>query len=134
MNAVASMTRNAPDEPWTPDDLRYLAVTLELEVAAPRADGDPGRWTPIWVVVVEGEVFVRTWHRRVTGWYGRAVESERAWIRVGEDPVAVVVVATGDLDSDAIDAAYRAKYGAGGGQSMVTDEAAASTLRMRRAS
>ncbi len=128
------MTWNAPGGPWTSEDLRHLAGSRELEIAAPRVSGGPGRWTPIWVVVVEDEVFVRTWHRRNTGWYGRAVESGRAWIRVSGDSVDVAVAATGDTGADSIGAAYRTKYGAGGAQSMVTAEAAASTLRLTRAS
>ena len=120
--------------PWTSEDLRYLAGARELEITAPRIGGHLARWTPIWVVVVEDEVFVRTWHRRTTGWYGRAVQSAGARIRVAGVAVDVVVAATGDADADAVDAAYRIKYGAGGAQSMVTAEAAASTLRLARAS
>ena len=128
------MTWSASRGAWSSDDLRYLAGSRELEIAAPRIHGGTERWTPIWVVVVDDEVFVRTWHQRNTGWYGRAVEAARAWIRVAGDRVGVVVAATGRTNADAIDAAYRTKYGAGGAQSMVTIEAAASTLRLTRAS
>ncbi|WP_091491422.1 DUF2255 family protein [Microbacterium pygmaeum] len=54
----------------------------ELEIAAPLADGRRGQWTPIWVVVSAGAVFVRTWLRRDTGWYGRSVASRRAFVRM----------------------------------------------------
>ena len=85
------------------------------------------------MVVVEDEVFVRTWHRRTTGWYGRAVASARASIRVKGHPVDVIVTVTGEADADAIDEAYRTKYGVGA-QSMITTEASASTLCLTRAS
>ena len=128
------MTSNAPGGSWTPEELRYLDASRELEIAARRTSGGPGIWTPIWVVVVEDEVFVRTWHRRTTGWYGRAVESARASIRVAGHAVNVIVTVKGEMDADAVDAAYRTKYGAAGAQSMITAEASASTLRLTRAS
>jgi hypothetical protein len=120
--------------PWATEDVRFLAGARELQIAVPHADGRPGAWTPIWVVVVEDEVFVRTWQRRSTGWYGRAVHAARARIRVADRSVDVIVAGTGDADQDAVDSAYRAKYGAAGARSMVTAEAAASTLRLSRAS
>lgn len=124
------MNLRAPGQPWSADDLRYLDESRELEIAAPRVTGERGRWTPIWVVVAGDEVFVRTWQRRTTGWYGGAVRSGRAWIQVAGRPVDVIVEVRGDADVAAVDAAYRAKYGAAGAQSMVAAEAAASTLRL----
>ncbi|MGA0568758.1 DUF2255 family protein [Rathayibacter sp. KR2-224] len=119
---------------WTPDDLRHLDRTREVEIAVPHVAGRPNGWTPIWVVVVDDEVFVRTWRRRDTGWYGRAVRSARTRMRVAGDSVDVVVAAIGDTNAAVVDAAYRTKYGRAGSESMVTAEAAASTLRLERAS
>ncbi|TFV99111.1 DUF2255 family protein [Leifsonia flava] len=127
------MTGNAAGGAWTTDALHYLVGIRELAIAAPRAHGGSERWTPIWVVVVDDEVFVRTWLRRDTGWYGRAVAAARASIRIAGEGVGVVVEATGVANAGAIDEAYRAKYGEDGARSMVTAEAAASTLRLTRA-
>ena len=131
---MTHMTSSALGRSWTSEELRYLEASRELEIAARRVDGDLRGWTPIWVVVVEDEVFVRTWHRRTTGWYGRAVASARASIRVAGQSVDVVVEVTGDADADAVDGAYRTKYGVSAAHSMVTAEASASTLRLTRAS
>jgi len=109
---------------WSTERLRQLAQTRELEIASTPT----GRWLPIWVVVDADHVFVRTWHRRTTGWYGRGGASGRAWIRVAGDSVEVVVTAIGITDAGAVDGAYRAKYGVSGAASMVTAEAAASSL------
>ncbi len=128
------MSSRALGESWTSEELRSLDTSPELEIAARRADEDPGVWTPIWVVVVEDEVFVRTWHRRTTGWYGRAVASAQASIRVGGHSLDVTVTVTGETHAQAVDAAYRTKYGPAAAQSMTTAEAAASTLRLTRAS
>jgi hypothetical protein len=115
---------------WSLQHLRALSDAIEIEVSAPRRDSGPGRWTPIWVVVAGRDVFVRTWHRRETGWYGGAVRSGVARIRVGDASVNVTVEMIGDTDAAAIDASYRRKYGDLAARSMVTVEAAASTLRL----
>jgi hypothetical protein len=115
---------------WSPDHLRALSDAIEIEVSVSRRERDPGRWVRIWVVVVEGEVFVRTWHRRETGWYGAAVRSGAARIRVGDASVDVIVTAIGDTGAAVVDAAYRRKYGDLAARSMVTAEAGASTLRL----
>lgn len=119
---------------WTSEQLRNLADARELHVSAPRAGATPRAWVPIWVVVVDDSVFVRRWYRRETGWYGRAVASGEAWVRVAGDPVQVRVTAVGPREADAVDAAYRSKYGTAAASSMVTDEAAASTLLLTPAS
>lgn len=117
---------------WSPDELARITTVDELHIAVERSDGTLRRWTPIWVVRVDGQVYVRTWYRRNTGWYGDALRSHRARIRVPglEADAAVEDVggyATG-LRED-IDTAYRAKYGTGS-SSMVAEAAAATTLRL----
>ncbi|PRY33160.1 DUF2255 family protein [Pseudosporangium ferrugineum] len=122
---------------WSPADLRRIDVAGELLIAARRADGTLRRRLPIWVVTTGGEVYVRTWYRRDTGWFGHVRETGRAAIRVpGLDAEVTVEEAGAGPDGlrTAIDAAYRAKYGrygAGAVGPMVTPEAAATTLRLR---
>jgi hypothetical protein len=118
---------------WTEERLRAIADARELEIAVPGRDGALRRPLPIWVVRVEGGAYVRTWHRRTTGWFGAAVRTGRARIRVPglEADVRVVDVGAGpDPLRAAVDAAFRAKYGDGGTGAMVTDDAAAATLRL----
>lgn len=119
-----------PLREWSSEELRVLSDAIEIEVSASRGDGGFGRWTTIWVVVAETDVLVRTWHRRDTGWYGGAVRSGAARVRVGDTTVDVTVEAIGDTDAATVDAAYRSKYGNLAARSMVTAEAAASTLRL----
>ncbi|WP_299039375.1 DUF2255 family protein [uncultured Pseudokineococcus sp.] len=132
--------------PWAPEQLERLDVARELRIAVPRGDEEPAPGTPVWVVRVGDEVFVRSWHRRSTGWFGRAVARGRARVHVPGVEADVVVVdltaspapgggASPPLEEllDDVDAAYRAKYGAGGGTAgMVTEEARATTLRLDR--
>jgi hypothetical protein len=118
---------------WSEEELGLVAAATELEIAAVRPDGTRRRATPIWVVVVGAEVFVRTWYRRDTGWFGAALASRRARIDVPGTTADVTVEHVGDSDPGlraAVDAAYTAKYGDRGAASMVTAEAAATTLRL----
>jgi hypothetical protein len=113
-----------------------MASEDELEVAPRRADGTLRNWVPIWVVCAGGQVYVRTWHRRDTGWFGHALASRSARVRCAGLEVDVTVEDVGDdratLRTE-VDAAYQAKYARYGETAvdrMVTDEAAASTLRL----
>ena len=67
---------------WSPHELQCIEKARELNIAAKCADGTLRRWTPIWVVCANDQVYVRTWYRRDTGWFGHALRSHRARVRV----------------------------------------------------
>ncbi len=119
---------------WASEELQQLGTAHELEIASRRADGTLRGWVPIWVVSTGGQVYVRTWYRRDTGWFGQVLTSRRARVRVPGLEADVAVEDAGESTPGLraeIDAAYRAKYGPHGGtERMVTDEAAAATLRI----
>ena len=118
---------------WTPEERQRIGTAHELEIASRRADGSLRQWVPTWVVSTGGQVYVRTWYRRDTGWFGHVLATHQARIRVPglEADVAVEDTGAGGPDLRAeIDAAYWAKYGRGGTERMVTAEAAAATLRL----
>lgn len=123
---------------WSHEELERIGAAGELQIATNRADGTLRSWVPIWVVCVGQQVYVRTWYRRHSGWFGHALHSRRARIRVPGVEVDVVVEDVGEDPAElraSVDAAYRAKYGRHGGTSvggMVTDDAAATTLRLIR--
>ena len=82
-----------------------------------------------------GQVYVRTWYRRDTGWFGHALRSRQARIRVPGLEADVAIEDIGDASTQVtadVDAAYRTKYGGGEADSMVTATAAATTLRLNR--
>lgn len=118
---------------WTPEQLALVDAAGELEIAVRRADGTLRPWTPIWVVHAGADVYVRTWYRRETGWYGLALSTRRARVGVAGVELDVriedVGVGPSGLRED-VDAAYRDKYGGGSTGNMVGDEAAATTLRL----
>lgn len=119
---------------WSSDELRLLDAAMELEIAVRRADGRLRRWVTVWVVCADGQAYVRTWYRRDTGWFGQALRSRRARIRVPGLEAEVIVDDVGDTSREVtaqVDTAYLTKYGGAG--SMVTAEAAATTLRLESA-
>ncbi|GAA0525643.1 DUF2255 family protein [Paractinoplanes ferrugineus] len=116
---------------WPADALDRIDAAHELRIAVERTDGSRPDPVPIWVVRVADQVYVRTWYRRGTGWFGRAVAAGRAHIEVPGLDAAVTVedLGAGPERAD-VDAAYQAKYGHAGAASMVTDAAAGTTLRL----
>jgi hypothetical protein len=118
---------------WSAEQLESISRSGELQIATRRTDGTLRSWIPIWVVCVGDEVYVRTWYRRTTGWFGHVLHYPQARIRVASLETDVSVVDLGDGDPELrarVDAAYAAKYGPAGHQSMVTEDAAATTLRL----
>ncbi|HEX4291055.1 MAG TPA: DUF2255 family protein [Trebonia sp.] len=124
---------------WSSDELERIDTADELQIAAERGDGTLRRDVPVWVVSAGGQVYVRTWYRRDDGWFGHAVGSGRARIRIAGLEADVDVEDIGDDEPGlraSVDAAYRAKYGRYGETTvdrMVSDAAAATTLRLTHA-
>jgi hypothetical protein len=121
---------------WSPEQLKRIEHAEELEIAVKRPDGTTRRPVPVWVVCAGDQVYVRTWHRRNGGWFGHVLESRQARIHVADLEADVTVEDVGADKPElrvGVDAAYRAKYGhygAGSVDRMVTDDAAAATLRL----
>jgi hypothetical protein len=107
----------------------------EVEMRVARGDGTPTSRL-IWVVVVDGVPYVRSYRGERGLWYRRARAQGTAELGVeGVDlPVAVVPDGGGDLD-ERISAAYHAKYGRhspGPTEGMVTPPVVATTLRLEQ--
>ncbi|GAA2003320.1 DUF2255 family protein [Nakamurella flavida] len=119
---------------WTAAELETIGAAGELEIAVTRLDATLRPWTPIWVVVAGPDVFVRTWFQRETGWFGAALRSGRARVRVPGLEIDVFLAHVGSSEArSAVDDAYRAKYGSFGAASadrMCTEQAVATTLRL----
>ena len=69
------------------------------------------RFIPIWVVVVEGRVIVRSWNDKAKGWYRAFLSQPLGAVQLdnGEVPVRAVLLRSARLN-DAAGAAYAAKY------------------------
>ena len=117
---------------WTSDELARIGEADELTVSPLRADGRRGRPVPIWVVRVGDELYVRSWRGDDGTWYRAACASGEGRISAGGVERAVAYVPARDEINDAVDAAYRDKYGRYTGyvEPMVAPQARATTLRI----
>jgi len=68
---------------------KRLVETLDAAKIVGVRSGDEHRHTGVWVVVVEGRVFVRSWNDKPTGWYRAFVDEPRGAMTVGDREVRV---------------------------------------------
>ncbi|WP_284740094.1 DUF2255 family protein [Amycolatopsis sp. RTGN1] len=128
-----NLVRRTGESLWSSADLARLDAARELEIAVRRADDTLRRAVPVWVVCAGSHVYVRTWYRRDTGWFGQALRTRRARIGVEGWEADVAIEDVGLEHRADIDTAYRVKYGRFGEGSvgdMVNASAAATTLRL----
>ena len=66
----------------------------------------------IWMVVVDGRLFARSWGLKERSWYNSFLEESRGAIRVGDDVIEAVAypIAADDPIQESISAAYLRKY------------------------
>jgi hypothetical protein len=97
-----------------------------------RADGTLRRALSIWVVRVGDELYVRSWRGTSGSWFRAAQESGVGRVSAGGVDRDVAYVPADDDVNDAVDAAYRDKYGRYPSyvEPMVRAEARATTLKL----
>jgi hypothetical protein len=73
--------------------------------------GTEHRYTGVWVVVIEGRVFVRSWNDKPTGWFRAFRKQPNGTIQVGglEIPVRAKLVRSARI-RDAVTLAFSEKY------------------------
>jgi hypothetical protein len=121
-------------------DARFADETLELLAAAHEVRietwgaGEPHR-TTIWVVVVDGVPYVRSYRGPAARWYGEIRVEPHGAIHVGDRRVPVRAVAADDEASvAACSAGLSAKYsGDPSLAAMLAPEVAGTTLRLEPA-
>jgi len=87
--------------------------------------------TTIWVVRAGDDLYVRSWRGPTAGWFRAAQRTHEGRISAGDVEKDVRFVDS-DVDvDDAVDSAYRAKYGSSGYvESMVIPPARETTLKL----
>ncbi len=113
-----------------------LARLRDGKIRRIRAGIGPHRFIGIWVVVVKGRVFVRSWSVRPDGWYGAFCAETFGAIRIAARDMPVVAVPISDKRFlDAIDRAYLDKYNTPGAIKYARDlgspRSRAATLELR---
>lgn len=110
-----------------------LDESVEIEMITPRRDGSISR-RPTWVVVVDGDAYVRSYRGARGAWYRRAAADREAAIGVDDRTIEVGLEPVSDDDVNRqVSEAYRAKYGERSPESteaMVTPEVVKTTLRL----
>ena len=112
--------------------LVFPAVTVDAfdraKILGVRA-GAAHRFTGVWVVVVEGRVFVRSWNDKPTGWFRAFRREPDGTVQLGDREISVRgVVPRGDRIREAVTTAYGEKYNTKASQTWVKGFADASRL------
>jgi hypothetical protein len=117
---------------WTAEELVRIGVAEELANAARRADGTLLRARRIWVVRVDDQLYVRSWRGADGSWFQTAQRSREGHISAGGVERDIAYVPAEDEVNDAVDAAYRDKYGRYPSyvEPMVAAPARATTLKL----
>ncbi|WP_369034024.1 DUF2255 family protein [Streptomyces adonidis] len=128
---------------WTSQELDSIGHAEELEIASLRRDGELGSRRTIWVVRVDDGIYVRSvngpgsdWYRGIRARHEGRVEAGGVEKDVTFEDVTVDADMNGDVGSginDAVDAAYRTKYGrysANTIQRITSSTAGSTTMRL----
>jgi hypothetical protein len=128
------MLRSTMNETFGTETLRLLDETKEVRIET-RRDGDsPEHSTIIWVVVVEGEVFVRSVRGQRGRWYREISSHPEGALHVEDDRIPVRSTPVTDGSTvDAVSAAFRSKYeqsSPASTEAMVRPETLPTTLKL----
>jgi hypothetical protein len=109
-----------------------IETVPEVDIETRRADDEPAHRTTIWVVVDDGDVYVRSWRGTAGRWHRELTANPSAVLHVEGEAIPVRAAAASDPDSVArASAGYRRKYGdspyVG---SMLSDEIVGTTVRL----
>ena len=130
---TATMAAKSPT--WRTDELDLISKADDFHVAPYRDNHVTlGAPTKIWSVAVDGDLYVRASNGTRTSWYISAVRERAGQISAAGMKKLVAFEPVQGAINEKIDAAYRAKYGAGKYlDSMLSARASAATVRIRPA-
>jgi hypothetical protein len=96
-----------------------LEALRKAKILGVRA-GTEHRYTGVWVVVVDGRVFVRSWNDKPTGWFRAFRKEPNGMIQAGdlEIPVRAKLVRSART-LDTVTAAFEEKYNTKGSRKWV---------------
>jgi len=91
-----------------------VAALREGRILQIRAGAGRHSFIGIWVVVVDGRAFVRSWSRKPRSWWRTFLEEPTGAIRVGKRTIRVRAARIrSERIREAVDRAYLDKYGKG---------------------
>jgi hypothetical protein len=113
----------------TAEQLQEIADAPLVVIETRRGDRVTG--TVIWVVVVEGDVYVRSVRGESGRWYQRAVADAEVALKVGDDRFEFTAIPANDPDSiESASEALRRKYRGRSLDNMLLPETLGTTLRL----
>jgi hypothetical protein len=118
---------------WSTQDLAAIDGAEEIGLASRRPDGTLRPFVTMWMVAVDGELYVRSAYGPDNPWYRRAVTSGEGRIRAAGIEADVSFEKAAPDAAAAIDARYHAKYDRYGPKivgTVVGEQAAGVTLRL----
>lgn len=117
---------------WPKDELQKIAATDDLHVSPYREDGVTyGTPTWIWSVVAADDLYVRAYNGRNSSWYKAAVTQKAGRITAAGLTKDVTFEPVDGPINDAVDEAYRAKYGSSPYlSSMISERAHSATVKI----
>ena len=112
--------------------IEMISELNDFHIAPYREDGETfGTLTWIWVVEVEGSLYVRAYNGVNSRWYKSALSQKAGKIKSNGTEFKVQFQPISGEINDEIDAAYKAKYnGSPYLQSMISDRAKAATVKV----
>ena len=114
------------------EDLALLREAEEIDIET-QAPGGPAKRTTIWIVVADGEVYVRSVNGERGQWYRAAVANPAVGIRVdGQRLSATAIPATDPASIERVSNGFESKYARYGASlaSMLQPHTLPTTLRL----
>jgi hypothetical protein len=141
--ASATIPQGTARQPWATlalmsfsgDDLAAIGAAEEVRIETQAPGGETHR-TIVWIMVDDGEVFVRSVNGEDGRWYREAKANPAVAIHVDGRRLAATAIPADDPDSiDRVSAALNRKYAGHGGslRSMLQPHNLATTLRLEPA-
>ena len=122
---------------FDPQTLQLLDETKEVQIETRRDEDAPVHRRTIWVVIVDGDVFVRFVRGEKGRWYREVSANPNAALQAGERRIPVRAVPVADeLTVGVVSEAYRSKYGRtspGSTRAMLQPETLPTTLKLEPA-
>ncbi len=116
------------------ETLQLLEETKEVRIETRRDEDAPVHRTTIWVVTVDGDVFVRSVRGEQGRWYREVSANPSAALHAGDRRIPVrAVPVTDEQRVGAVSEAYQSKYGRtspGSTRAMLQPETLPTTLKL----